>query len=110
MSGKSFLIAGALTLASVGAASAKSYEITLVSPAKAGSSQLKAGQYKLKVEGSQAVFVSEQDASSVTVPVKIEHNGQKFDQSAVETQNKDGVDIVREIMLGGTDTKVELGE
>ena len=110
MSGKSFLITGLLALASIGVASAKSYEITLVSPAKAGSNELKAGQYKLKVEGSQAVFTSEQNSTSVTVPVTIEHNGQKFDQTAVETENKDGVDTIRRIMLGGSDTKVQLGE
>ena len=110
MSGKSFLITGLLALASIGVASAKSYEITLVSPAKAGSNELKAGQYKLKVEGSQAVFTSEQNSTSVTVPVTIEHNGQKFDQTAVETENKDGVETIRRIMLGGSDTKVQLGE
>ena len=36
MTGKSLLIAGALTLASLGIASAKSYDIFLTAPAKAG--------------------------------------------------------------------------
>ena len=110
MNGKSFLIAGVLALASIGVASAKSYEITLVSPAKAGSNELKAGQYKVKVEGSQAVFTNEQDARSVSVPVTIEHNGQKFDRTAVETESKGGVDTIQRIMLGGSDTRVQLGE
>lgn len=110
MTSKSFLIASALTLASLGIASAKTYDITLASPAKAGDTELKAGEYRLKVEGSQAVFTNVDNQKSVSVPVKIEHAGQKFGQTAVETQNKDGVDSIQNIMLGGSDTKVELGQ
>jgi hypothetical protein len=62
------------------------------------------------VEGSEATFTSEQDATSVTVTVKIEHGGTKFSQTSVETESKGGVDTIQRIMLGGSDTKVQLGE
>jgi hypothetical protein len=44
------------------------------------------------------------------VPITIQHAGQKFDQTAVQTNSKDGVDSIHEISLGGSDTKVELGQ
>jgi hypothetical protein len=109
MNTKSFLIAGALMLASLGIVSAKSYSFSLSSPAMAGTTQLKAGEYTVKVEGANAIFTTS-NSKQITVPVKIQHNGQKYDQTAVEVQNKDGVDTIHEIMLGGSDTKVELGE
>ena len=56
MTGKSLLTLGALTLATVGLAAAKSYDIDLPTNAKAGAVELKPGEYKLKLEGSQAVL------------------------------------------------------
>ena len=109
MTSKSFLIASALTFASLGIAGVKTYDITLNSPVKAGDSQLKAGQYKLRIEGTQATFTGE-NRDAVTVPVTIEHAGQKFDQTAVETEDKDGVTSIHDIELGGSDTRVELGK
>ncbi len=101
-------MAGVLALASLGVASAKSYEITLGSPAKLGANQLKAGQYKVKVDGNQATLTDLQSLKSYTVPVTIEHNGQKFDQTTVQTRSKDGVDQVFQITLGGSDTKLSV--
>jgi hypothetical protein len=107
---KPLFIVGALTLASFGIASAKSYDITLGSPAQVGATQLKAGEYKVKVEGTNAVLTDMHDMKSYTVPVKIEHAGQKFGQTSVNTRNQNGVEQVFEITLGGSDTKLELGE
>ena len=61
MTAKSFLIVGALSLASLGIASAKSYDIVLSDPTMAGTTQLQPGEYKLKVEGTQAVFTDVQN-------------------------------------------------
>ena len=47
---KSLLLIGTLALA--GIASAKSYDITLVTPAKAGGVQMAAGNYDVKVVGT----------------------------------------------------------
>jgi hypothetical protein len=101
------LLVGALALASLSLASAKSYDITLTQAAKAGSVQLAAGQYRLKVDGSNAVFTSVDGNKSVSVPVKVESAEKKFDQTAVETNDSNGASKVEAIELGGSTTKLE---
>ena len=61
MTGKTLLIVGAMTLSSLGIASAKSYDIILDHASKAGATELKPGEYKLKVQGSQAVLTDTQN-------------------------------------------------
>lgn len=109
MTTKSLLIIGALTLASVGIASARTFDVIFSGPAMAGSTELKAGEYKLKVEGSQAVFTEAQGTKSYTVPVKIENNQRKFDQTIVDSTSENGMDNVHAIQLGGSTMKLEFG-
>ena len=101
------LLVGALALASLSLASAKSYDITLTQAAKGGSVQLAAGQYRLKVEGSNAVFTNVDNNKSVTVPVKVESAEKKFDQTAIDTKDANGSPTVEAIELGGSTTKLE---
>lgn len=104
MNTKSLLLIGTLALA--GIASAKSYDIILSAPAKAGSVQLAAGEYSLKVQGSNAVFTNVGTGKSVTAVVKVENGARKFEQTAVDsTDNK-----ITAIELGGSSTTIELGE
>ena len=110
MTTRSLLIVGALTLSSIGIASAKSFDIILGAPAMAGSTELKAGEYKLKVEGTQAVFTEAQGSKSITVPVKIENSDHKFGQTSVETSNQNGMDNINSIGLAGSNTKLEFGK
>jgi hypothetical protein len=110
MSGKSLLMVGALAVASLNIASAKSYEIVLNGPAKAGATELKAGEYKIKIEGSQAVFTDEESAKSFTIPVQVENGGRKFRYTSVETTDQDGIERIHAIELGGSTTRVTLGQ
>lgn len=109
MTGKSLFMVGALALSSLGIASAKSYDIVLQAPAMAGANELKPGDYKLKVEGSQAVFTA-QNAKSVTVPVKVENSDKKFANTSVETTNQGGMDSIQSIDLGGSNTRLRVGQ
>jgi hypothetical protein len=108
MTSKTLLIIGTLALA--GIASAKSYDIVLSAPAKAGSVQLAAGAYSLKVQGGNAVFTSVETGKSFTAAVKAEDAGKKFDTTEVDCNAKDGADRITAIELGGSSTKLELGE
>jgi hypothetical protein len=99
-----------LVLASVGIASAKSYDVVLTAPAMVGNTQLKPGQYKLKVEGSQAVLTDVQNSKSVSVPVKIESSDKKFEYTTVESGKRDGMDSIQAIDLGGSNTRLTLGQ
>jgi len=106
MTAKSLLIVGALGLTSLAFAGTKSYDIVLSAPAMAGANQLQAGEYKLKVEGNQAVF--SQNSKTWSVPVKVENGTQKFAQTTVESSTKGEMDTIQAIDLGGSTTKLEL--
>ena len=107
---KSLLMARALTLSSLSIASAKSYDIKFTTPTKAGNVQLSPGDYKLKVEGGNAVFTNVETAKSFTAPVKIENAPKKFDLTAIDTAMQAGSNHIRSIELGGSTTKLEFGE
>jgi len=100
------LVVGALTLASFTLASAKTYDIILTQASKAGSVELAAGEYHLKVEGSNAVFTNLDNNKHFTVPVKIQNAAKKFDQTAVDTNDTNGSAVVQSIELGGSTTKL----
>jgi hypothetical protein len=108
MTTKSLLLIGTLALA--GIASAKSYDIVLSSPAKAGSVQLNAGEYSLKVKGSTAVFTNVETGKSFTAPVKVQEGSKKYENTAVDTQKSNGTDEIKSIELGGSTTQIQLGE
>jgi hypothetical protein len=111
MHARTFLMAGVLTLSSLAIANAKTYDIKLDAPAKAGSNELKPGQYKLKVEGSQAVITDAQNSkSTVTVPVKVENADRKFQYTVVESKSQDGMDNIQAIDLGGSNTRLSIGK
>ena len=75
----------------------------------AGNTELKAGEYRLKVEGTQAVFTDAKDFKSTRVPAKIENGARKFDQTTVESTSQNGMENIQEIDLGGSTTRVEFG-
>jgi hypothetical protein len=110
MTAKSLLIVGALGMASLGIASAKSYDITLSGPAMAGATELKPGAYKVKVEGSQAVFTDVQSSKTWTAAVKVENGDRKFDTTTVESTNQGEMAHINAIDLGGSNTKIEFGQ
>lgn len=101
---------GAMGLASLSIASAKSYDIILSDPTMAGNTQLQPGEYKLKVEGAQAVFTDVQNSKSWTAPVKVENAGKKFSQTVVETTHQGDMAHIGAIDLGGSNTKLEFGQ
>jgi hypothetical protein len=108
MTVKSLFITSALALFTLGIASAKSYDITLTSPTMAGASQLKPGDYEVKLQGDQVIITDEANGKSVTVPVTVEHNDKKFDHTTVETTDKNGTTSVAVISLGGSTTRLRL--
>lgn len=106
MNAKTFLIVGALSLASFGIASAKSYDVVLSNPSMAGSTVLQPGEYKLKVENNQATFTDVQNQKTFTAPVKVENAGQKFQDTQVESSHQGDMDHINAIDLAGSTTKL----
>ena len=112
MNAKSFILFGALSLSTLGIAVAgvKSYDFTVSIPIQAGTTQLKPGQNKVKVDGGQAVITNTDTSKSFTVPVTVEQNEKKFDGTVVRGVDKNGVNTIGEIDLGGSTTKVIFGK
>jgi len=89
-------------------ASAKSYEISVDNVSKVGDVQLQPGAYKVTLAGSTVKFTDENSGKSVQTNATVEStNKSKFDATALETVQKDGVTTVNEIDLGGTRTDLK---
>ena len=89
-------------------ASAKSYTINLFEAAKVGNTELKAGEYKVELVDQKAVIRAGKVESQV--PVKVESAPTKYATTSVVYGTDGGTRQVREIHLGGTNTKLVLSE
>jgi hypothetical protein len=111
MNFKSLILTGALAVASLSIASAKSYDIVLSGPTKVANVQLKAGEYRLKLDGNNAIFTDVESGKSFTAHAKIDTPAaSKYQETAVDTDKKADMDQISAIELGGTTTKIEFGE
>jgi hypothetical protein len=101
-----FLIGFALLGLSL--ASAKSYEISVDSVSKAGDIQLQPGLYKVSIDGAKVKFTAENSGKSVETNATVDTTGKsKFDATALESEQVNGVTTIHEIDLGGTPTKIK---
>ena len=103
---KKLFVVGLLSLASLAILSAKTYTITVSNPTKVGSVRLKAGQYKLKVEGSNAIFTDVNNQKSITTPVKVEEGDKKANSTRVQSTKDGDTERIQEIDLEGSTTKL----
>ena len=104
---KKLLMVGALCVSTLSIVSAKSHDIVISTTVKAGSVQLKPGEYRLKVDGGNATFIDLNTDKTYTTPVKVQTSDKKFDQTKMDT-TKDGEDMkLQDIELGGSTTKLE---
>ena len=110
MTNKLTLWIATAALSTVAFAAPKTYSVVVSTPMKAGSAQLAAGDYKVKVEGANAVFTDQHTRASVTVPVKVENGAEKFHSTAVDTTKQGDTTQITSIELGGSNTKLEFGK
>lgn len=82
------------------ASAASSYKITLPSDTWAGDTQLKAGDYKVQVEGDKATFM--QGKTSIQVVASVETAAKKFSDTTLESSGTK----LQAIDIGGTTTKI----
>ncbi|SPE43583.1 conserved exported hypothetical protein [Candidatus Sulfopaludibacter sp. SbA3] len=104
---KSLILAGALSLSAICFAATKSYDVVLSAPAKAGSITLAAGEYKLQVQGSNAVFTDTKTRKTFTTPIKVESGAKKYQYTAVDTAADQGSEKITSIELGGSTTQID---
>jgi hypothetical protein len=106
---KKTLMIGVFALASFAFAGGKTYNVTLSKPAKVGSLQLVAGNYELKVDGSNAVF-TDAKRHTFSTAIKVENGSKKFEYTAVDSTETGATELVHSITLGGSATKIEFGD
>jgi hypothetical protein len=85
-------------------AAADTHRVTLFSDATVNGQPLKAGDYRLELDGSKAVL--KKGKTSVEANVRLENSDEKFSATAVRFNNGDGGLKINEIRIGGTKTRV----
>lgn len=88
------------TLALGIASAAAPYDITLLDSFSVGKAELKAGDYKLEMQGDKAVFTI--GKKSVAVPATLGKSDQPFVSTVFVSQRSK----LKEIDLGGTQDKI----
>ena len=102
MFGKGLLCFALVAVAAV--AGAKSYTVNLFDPAMIGGTELKPGEYKVEVVDQKAVLHNGKTHGEF--PVKVENGDSRYGATTVRFSNGDGKMHIREIHLGGTNTKL----
>jgi hypothetical protein len=85
-------------------ASAATYNVQLFQPSTVAGQELKPGEYRLTLESDKAVLSKGKER--VEANVRVETSDSKFSSTSVRYANDNGKMKVREIRLGGTNTKV----
>jgi hypothetical protein len=107
MKPRTFLLTAAMALFTLTVANAKTYDIVLSSPTKAGNLQLKAGEYRLTVNGTKAIFTDVNTTKSWTTEVKVENSDSKFGDTKIDSSNEGTTTVIKDIELGGSKTKID---
>jgi hypothetical protein len=97
----------AFAVAALSVAGAKSYDITFDQPAMVGNVKLAAGHYSVKVDASMVHFKNLDTGKTADVAGKFGTAPQKFESTSSTSNAENGTLNVKEIDLGGTNTKIE---
>jgi hypothetical protein len=93
-----------LLTAALMVASAASYNVTLFQPSVVGGKELRAGEYKVTVDGDKAII--SMGRQKVEASAKIETADSKFSSTSVRYTSEGGKMKIQEIRLGGTNQKL----
>ncbi len=93
-------------LAGLSVAGTKTYSVTFSDPVTLGGTQLKPGDYRLRLEGSHVTF-TKRGKVAAQADAKIETAKRKLPYTEVEMKNANGKQQLEGIWLGGTDMKLQ---
>jgi hypothetical protein len=102
------LILGACVFSLGIAAAASSYHVRIADPTWVGQTELKPGEYEVKVDGDKVTF--KQGKNIVSVSAKIETNASKFSDTQMDVKTINGQAKLQELDLGGTKSKIVLSD
>jgi hypothetical protein len=90
---------------------ARSYDLSVTTPVKVGTQMLAAGDYKITLEGSNAIFtkqVNRHDKPTFTAPAKLEAGNAKFDHTTMHLVLDAGQQRISSIELKGSKDLLKL--
>jgi hypothetical protein len=90
------------------ATAASSYHVRIADPTWVGQTQLKPGEYEVKVDGDKVTF--KQGKNVIAVSAKVETNTRKFSDTQMDVKTENGQAKLKELDLGGTTSKIMLGD
>lgn len=93
-----------LTLTMMVFAASKTFHVTFDNNAWIGTSEVKAGNYKIQVEGDKAILKS--GKTVIEVPAKLENAEHRFQTNAVVINTATNKQKVDEIQIGGTNERI----
>jgi hypothetical protein len=96
-----------MSLSTFAFAGTKTYDIVLDSPVKAGALHLPAGEYRVKVDGSKAIFTDTRTNKAVTTDVTVKTVDHKFTHTAVDSSKQSDGQRIHAIELGGSNTEID---
>lgn len=99
-----------MLLSTFAIANAKTWSIYVSSPAKAGTMQLPAGRYHVKLKGNQAMFTKADTDKTYTEPVKIDNAAKKYSETAVLSKKQGTTEKIESIELGGSTSRIDFSE
>jgi|ERR1700689_323496 hypothetical protein len=100
------LMLGACVFALGIATAASTYHVRIADPTWVGTTELKPGEYDVKVDGDKITF--KQGKNIVAVSAKVETNASKFSDTQMDIKTENGQAKLRELDLGGTKSKIML--
>lgn len=95
-----FMVAGLSIL------SAQTFKVDLFQPSYLAGKELQPGQYKVEQKADKVVFM--RGGQMAEAIAKAESTGKKYSTTTLIFAVRDGKQQIREIRLGGTDTKLVL--
>jgi hypothetical protein len=88
------------------ATAASTYHVRIADPTWVGQSELKPGEYEVKIDGDKVTF--KQGKNVVAVTAKVETNAAKYSDTQMDVKTENGQAKLRELDLGGTKSKIML--
>lgn len=100
---KKIILAG-LAVTFMAAAASGTFHVTFDSDAWIGNSEVKAGSYKIQMEGDKAVLTSGKKV--IEVPAKLENSEHRFQSNGVVTSTVANKKKIDEIQIRGTNERI----
>lgn len=98
------LLALVVSFAGTVPAPGSTFRVNLTQPSVVKGSDLKPGEYKVSLGAEKATFIA--GKTNIEAPVKVETSAEKFKSTAVRYITENGKNVISEIRIGGTNTRL----